>query len=143
MNVAIQKFLDAHSRYTASIGAFNVPATGERAAAFSELYLIGNDISATFDFAAIGLSRTADINPVGRKIRLRYDYEANKFNPSSDYEVSNGLLVPKYQQINFHRLDLGWRESHHLPGWSHTLSAFVRGGSILGPPVVSQRRSGP
>ncbi len=125
----------AHSRYNASIGAFNVPATGERAAAFSELYLIGNDLSATFDLASFAPSRTAEINPVGRRIKFRYDYEANKFNPTSDYEVSNGLLVPKYQQINFHRLDLGWKESQRLPGWKHTLTAFVRGGSILGPPV--------
>src|SRR5260221_12417749 len=109
---------------------FNSPATGERAAAFSELYLIGNDISATFDFAAIGLSRTADINPVGRKIRPRDDYEANKFNPSRDYEVSNGLLVPKYQKINFHRLGLGWRECHHLPRLGHNLCAFLPGGSV-------------
>ena len=124
----------AHSRYTASIGAFNLP-DGERVQAFSELYLIGNDLSATFNFDAIVPSRTSEINPVGTKIRLRYDYEANQFNPTGDYDVSSGVLVPKYQQINFHRLEVGWRESRQLPGWSHTLSLQVHGGTIFGPPV--------
>ena len=65
---------------------------------------------------------------------MRYDYEFNKFNPNSEYEVSNGLLVPKYQYPKFHRLEASWRESQRLPGWKHTLSLQARGGSILGPP---------
>jgi hypothetical protein len=128
----------AHSRYTASVGAFSLPdlpPPNNLVQAFSELYLIGNDISTTLTLEQIAPSRTQDINPVGRRIRMRYDYEFNKFNPSSDYEVSNGLLVPKYQQVNFHRLELGWRESQRLPGWKHTLSLQVRGGTIFGPPV--------
>jgi Tol biopolymer transport system component len=128
----------AHSRYNASVGSFSLPTLpppNNLVQAFSELYLIGNDISLTLNMTSIYPSRTEDINPVGRKIRVRYDYEFNKFNPSSEYEVSNGLLVPKYRQVNFHRLDLGWRESRQLPGWKHTLSAQLRGGTIFGPPV--------
>jgi WD40 repeat protein len=128
----------AHSRYTASVGAFSLPdlpPPNNLVQAFSELYLIGNDLSTTLNLDLIAPSRTQDINPVGRKIKVRYDYESNKFNPSSDYEVSNGLLVPKYQQINFHRLELNWRESQKLPAWKHTLSLQLRGGTIFGPPV--------
>ena len=122
----------AHSRYTASIGSFILPARGDLVQAFSELYFIGNALSMTLTYERIAQSRTQEINPVGRKIRLRYDYEFNKFNPTSDYEVANGLLVPKYQSPTFHRVEVNWREHQRLPGWKHTLSLQLRGGSILG-----------
>jgi Tol biopolymer transport system component len=130
----------AHSRYTASVGSFFFydPLGGSPPflnSAFDNLYFIGNDISATWRLDITPPSRTSEINPSGRKIKLRYDYEFDKFNPNSDYEISNGLLVPKYQQPKFHRLDLSWRESKRLPGWKHTLSAQLRGGTIFGPPV--------
>ncbi|MBI3765797.1 MAG: PD40 domain-containing protein, partial [Ignavibacteriales bacterium] len=130
----------AHSRYNADIGTFILEDTlsGGPAfviQAFGTLYLIGNDISTTLKYENIGLSRTQEINPVGRKIRIRYDYEFNKFNPDNEYEISNGLLIPKRQQVNFHRLDLSWREYQRLPGWKHTLSVQVHGGTIFGPPV--------
>jgi len=128
----------AHSRYTASVGVFILPDVAppnNLVQAFSELYLIGNDISMTLNLENIYPSRTQEINPVGRKIRLRYDYEFNKFNPSSEYDFSSGIPVPRYRHINFHRLDIGWRESQKLPGWNHTLSAHLRGGSILNWPV--------
>jgi len=127
----------AHSRYTASIDAFSLPATGQLVPAFSELYLIGNDLSLTLNIEALVPSRTSEINPVGRKIRLRYDYEANQFNPTGQYAVdpASGLLLPEYEQINIHRVEGSWRESQQLPGWSHTLSGQLRAGSILGPPV--------
>ncbi|HTK81379.1 MAG TPA: DPP IV N-terminal domain-containing protein [Bacteroidota bacterium] len=129
----------AHSRYSANVGSFFFfdPLSGDPPflnSAFSNLYFVGNDVSATWRFEAINPSRTSEINPTGRKIRLRYDYEFNKFNPNSEYEVSNGLLVPKYQYPRFHRLEARWRESQPLPGWKHTLSVEARGGSILGPP---------
>ncbi len=128
----------AHSRYTANVASFtfvdSLAGTQFFNPAFSNLYFVGNDISAIWRFEAIAPSRTSEINPVGRKIKLRYDYEFNKFNPNSDYEVDNGLLVPKYQRPHFHRLEASWRESQRLPGWKHTLSANLRGGTILGPP---------
>ena len=65
---------------------------------------------------------------------MRYDYEFSKFNPNSEYEVTNGLLVPKYQRPAFHRIEASWRESRRLPGWRHTLSLQTRGGTIFGPP---------
>ncbi len=126
----------AHSRYTASLGAFNLPSDpNNRVQAFSDLYFIGNDFSATFRLDLISPSRTQEINPVGRKIRVKYDYEFNKFNPNSDYTIKDGILVPNYQSIKFHRLDLRWQEYQRLPGWSHTLSGTVAGGTIFGPPV--------
>jgi Tol biopolymer transport system component len=125
----------AHSRYTASIGTFYLEESRLLVPATSQLYLIGNSISAELNYNAIAPSRTQEINPIGRKIQLRYSYEFNKFNPTSDYEVSDGLLVPKYQEPRFHSLQTSWREYTPLPGWKHTLTVQLRGGSILGPPV--------
>jgi Tol biopolymer transport system component len=125
----------AHSRYTAQIGSFTLPYDGPLIAAFSELYLIGNNVSATWNFDAILPSRTMDINPVGTKIRLKYEYEFNKFNPTGEYDITNGVLVARYQNLRFHRMDARWREYMKLPGWKHTLTATARGGTIFGPPV--------
>jgi outer membrane protein assembly factor BamA len=66
---------------------------------------------------------------------MRYDYEFNKFNPDAQYDDDKGILVAIYQPVKFHRLELGWREHVKLPGWKHTLSAHLRGGTIFGPPV--------
>lgn len=126
----------AHSRYTASLGAFNLPSDpANRVQAFSDLYFIGNDLSATFNFNFILPSRTQEINPVGRKLRVKYDYEFSKFNPNSEYTIKDGLLVPNYESIKFSRLEARWQEFQHLPGWSHTLSGTVAGGTIFGPAV--------
>ena len=65
----------AHSRYTASVGVFSLPELpppNNLVQAFSELYLIGNDVSLSLNLESIYPSRTQEINPVGRKIRLRY-----------------------------------------------------------------------
>jgi len=125
----------AHSRYTAIIGSFTLPEDALLVPSFSELYLIGNNISTTFRFNAIKPSRTMEINPVETKIRLKYEYEFNKFNPTGEYDYKNGVLVAKYKNLKFHRMDLQWRQSMNLPGWKHTLSTTARGGTIFGSPV--------
>ncbi|MBI3195543.1 MAG: PD40 domain-containing protein [Ignavibacteriae bacterium] len=128
----------AHSRYTANIGQFlihlsnNVPYLVQ---ASSDLYFIGNDISAKFEFNGIAPSRTMEIRPVGRKVRLRYDYEFNKFNSEGEYEIQDGYLLPEYDRPSFHKLEASWKEYIDLPGWKHTLSTHLRGGTIFGPPV--------
>ena len=125
----------AHSRYTATIGSFTLPDLGALVPAFSELYLIGNNLSATILFENIKRSRTMEINPVGRKIRVKYEHEFNKFNPAGEYDYKEGVLVAKYKNVNFDRMDISWREYIKLPGWKHTLSTNLRGGTIFGPPV--------
>ncbi|MBI3189917.1 MAG: PD40 domain-containing protein [Ignavibacteriales bacterium] len=127
----------AHSRYTANIGQFLIHLGNDAylVPSSSDLYFIGNDISAKFEFNGIAPSRTMEIRPVGRKIRVRYDYEFNKFNSEGEYEIQDGYLLPKYDRPSFHKLEAGWKEYMKLPGWKHTLSAHVRGGTIFGPPV--------
>ena len=125
----------AHSRYTSSLEFPPLFGGSQQIIRVDDLYFIGNDLSATWEFNGIVSSRTQEINPTGLKVRLRYDYEFNKFNPDNTYEVQNGIAVPLYERFRFHRLELNLREHLPLPGWKHTLSAHLRGGSILGPSV--------
>jgi Tol biopolymer transport system component len=129
----------AHSRYSATIGSFILPdpspeITNPLIPAFSDLYLIGNNISANFELRALKPSRTMEINPIGRKIRMKYEFETNKFNPTGEYDYKDGALIAKYQRVKFHRLETRWTEYMKLPGWKHALSAQLRGGTIFGPP---------
>ncbi|MFI5251377.1 MAG: biopolymer transporter Tol [Bacteroidota bacterium] len=130
------EFRFAHSRYTAIIGTFQLPAANYQVVqASSQEYLVGNDFSLSLDFDGIAPSRTEEINPIGRKLKFRYDYEFSKFDPNGEYEVSGGLIVPKYDRPRFHRFEGSWIEHQPLPGWKHTLSAQLRGGTIPGPKV--------
>lgn len=124
----------AHSRYTANIGSFYLPEAQFLVPATSVLYLTGNDLSLTFNYKQIVPSRTDEINPVGRKLRVRYDHEFNRYNPR-DTINDRGELVHLYDNPNFHKIDARWREHYPLPGWKHTLSVQLRGGTIFGPPV--------
>lgn len=127
----------AHSRYSAGIDNFvlRINDSPVLISGSNELYLVGNDLSSIFTFEGIKPSTTREINPAGRKIRIRYDYEFNKFNSTGEYEVQDGMLLPKYDWFKFHRIEISWREHFKLPFWKHTLSAHLRSGSILGSPV--------
>jgi Tol biopolymer transport system component len=124
----------AHSRYTASLSSFFLPEANVLVQATDVLYLVGNDLSVSFTLNGILPSRTMEINPVGRKLKLRYDREFNKFNPK-DTLNARGELVHLYERPSFHKLEASWKESRRLPWGKHTLSALVRGGTIFGPAV--------
>lgn len=129
-----------HSRYSSAIGNFFLyDSLGDHLVGFykgsRDLYYAGNNLSLSLRYTAIVPSRTQEINPVGRKILLRYDHEFSRFNPTYEVNEEKNELVRVYKRPNYHRLELDWREQIRLPGWKHTLSARVRGGSILGPPV--------
>jgi Tol biopolymer transport system component len=121
----------AHSRYTSTL-EFPILPSVSQIIRIDDLYFIGNDFSLTWTFNGITPSRTQEIRPVGRRVKLRYDYEFNKFNPDNRYDAQG---LPLYERFKFHRLELNWRQHVRLPGWKHTLSAHLRGGSILGPAV--------
>lgn len=130
------EFRFIHSRYTAILESFILPAAGFLVPGSSDLYLIANDLSLTFRHDAIVPSRTNAINPVGRKITLRIGREMNKFNGDGEYMISSdGGLSPVYKSINFTRAELKWREYIPFVFDNHTLAVSLWGGSILGPTV--------
>ncbi|HWP82087.1 MAG TPA: biopolymer transporter Tol [Bacteroidota bacterium] len=114
------------SRYGADIGSFVNPNDFSLNPGFRNRYFIGNTLSAMFRHNGVIPSVDSEINPVGRSIVLRYSYEFSKFNVDGDFEVLNGLLVPRYTLFRFHRGEVAWREYLALPLRRHTLSLGFR-----------------
>jgi Tol biopolymer transport system component len=126
-----------HSRYTSTVGSFTNPETQQLYAARDNLYLIGNTLNLSLRHHEMLPTRDGEINPVGLRLGLYYEYAFNRFNPNGDYDfdASTGMLLPRYTQFNFHRVEATMFVASRLPGWLHTLSVKLRGGTILGQPV--------
>jgi Tol biopolymer transport system component len=126
------------SRYTATLGSFIIPTDGDPILypTTDDTYFIGRDFRVKYNWSAITPQRDSDINPVGFSIDFVYDYEWNKFNETGEYVIEEGLLKPKFENFNFHRLELNAK--FHFPLWAHhTLTTQLRAGTILGPEVPS------
>ena len=122
------------SRYSASLEAFFLPNNLGLYPTTDDTYLIGRNFQLKYTLDALLPYKDAEINPVGVQLDLTYNYELNKFNSDGEYVVEDGLLKPNYNDFNFHRLELN--SKIHFPLWAkHTLTAQLRGGSILGPAV--------
>ncbi len=123
------------SQYSSTIGSFIYPGTtNELVQKSTDTYLIGRNFQLKYTHKMYLPYVDDDINPIGREITLQYNYEMNKFNPESNYEVEDGILKPLYDNFNFHRLELNWQEHIGL-GKGHTVSSTLRAGSVLGPAV--------
>ena len=123
------------SRYSADIGSFVNPNDNSLYAAFRSTYLIGNAYNVELRHKNIEPGTESEINPVGRSILLRYAYESNEFNAEGEFAVEDGVLVPQYKDIRFHRLEVQWDEHMKMPFEHHTLSLGVRAAGIFGRPV--------
>ncbi|MBN2571897.1 MAG: PD40 domain-containing protein [Ignavibacteriales bacterium] len=123
------------SSYTATLGSFILPDEDNTLyPSTKDTYLIGRNIQVKFTHNGLLPHVDSEINPIGRKVEFQYNYEFNKFNSESEYEVEDGMLIPKYGHFNFHRVELNWKEHLGLFA-SHTLTLGVRAASILGPEV--------
>ena len=123
-----------YSQYTATLGSFVIPNTSLLYPTSDDKYLVGKNIQIKFNHNAIKPTIDSDINPIGRTVELKYNYEINDFNNNGEYTVKDGLLKAVYNKFNFHRIELNWDE--HYNAWSnHTLNIKIRLGSILGPQV--------
>ncbi|OGU74471.1 MAG: biopolymer transporter Tol [Ignavibacteria bacterium RBG_16_34_14] len=127
------EFRFAFSRYSAALGSFILP-DNTLYPTLDDTYLIGRNFQLKYTLDAMLPYVDAEINPVGVHLGLTYNYEFNKFNSEGNYVVEDGLLKPSYNNFNFHRLELN--SKLHFPLWAnHTITAQLRGGSILGPAV--------
>ncbi len=122
------------SRYTATLGSFLLPNTTILYPTTNDEYFIGRNIQVLFEHKGLLPDRDADINPLGREFSLQYNYEFNKYNPESNYEVEDGVLKPLYDNFNFHKVELNWKEHFGIAD-GHVLTAQLRAASILGPQV--------
>jgi len=119
------------SRYTATLGSFFLPDKTLYPTT-NDTYLIGRNFQIKYSLDAEAQYIDSDINPIGTKLELTYNYEFNKFNPDGKYIVVDGILKPDYSDFNFHRLELN-TQTHFPISHSSTLTTRVRLGSILGP----------
>ncbi|MDZ7763982.1 MAG: hypothetical protein U5K00_06090 [Melioribacteraceae bacterium] len=122
------------SQYIATLGSFIFPNTTFLYPTTNDTYFIGSNFQFTFNHRFHRLNIDNDINPIGREIELKYNYEINRYNNEGNYEVDDGVLKPLYNNYNLHRLELNWRE-HIETVKGHTFTARLRAGTILGPSV--------
>jgi len=129
------KLFFRYSRYGSAVSSFYLPEVNQLVSASSDYYLHGTDVGMDFTSRAFVPSKTQAINPVGRKIHFKFNYEMNSFNTNGEYKIEEGMLMPVYDDYNIPKIELKFTESIPLPGWKHTLSMEFHGASILGPQV--------
>ena len=122
------------SQYSALIGSFIQPISNNFFISFNNTYLIGRNFRLQYTHESIKPTTDSDINPVGRKIEFRYDYDFNRYNEEGKFEIVDNLLKPLYTDYNFHKVELNWKE-HLQIAKDQTLTAQFRIASILGPAV--------
>ncbi|MBK7497688.1 MAG: PD40 domain-containing protein [Ignavibacteriales bacterium] len=125
----------ALSSYTATLGSFILP--DENSTLYpttKDNYFNGNNLEAKFTWHSILPTKDDEINPVGFNIDFTYNYEFNDYNEKGEYTIEDGLLIPKYSNFNFNRLEL--KAGLYLPVFdSHTFNTTFRLGTIIGPTV--------
>ncbi len=122
------------SNYSYDLDAFAVPQSGISIRSSRSTYFKAHDISLAYDYEYTYPSKNSDINPIGRKIELKYDYELSKINPSL-VANSNGTVSTEYETRKLHKLYGSWSETVGLFHNLHSIGLKLTGGTIFGPPV--------
>lgn len=133
-NINDFEFRYIYSQYVATLGSFVFPNTTILYPTTNDKYFIGSNFQFTFHHTNYRPNVDNDINPIGREVEIKYNYEINRYNDEGNYEVDDGVLKPVYNNYDFHRLELNWQE-HFETIKGHTLSARLRAGTIFGPTV--------
>jgi Tol biopolymer transport system component len=124
------QFKFTFSRYTSTLDAFLLP-DNTLYPTTNDTYFIGRDFQAKYTYQAFLPYRDDEINPIGMKFVLAYDYQWNKFNNQGNYVVEDGLLKPLYNSFDFHQLELNSRVALPLIN-TNTITTQIRLASIIG-----------
>lgn len=125
------KFGFSYSSYSSKFNTFLIPGTGLQVPSSSTNYFKGRDLSLTYSHSDFKPYRNDDINPIGRYIRLKYDYEFNELNPEMQIDQNTGSVITVFQKARFHRLEGEWDESFQIFN-SHAFGFKIKCGAILG-----------
>jgi len=121
------------SKYSSKLGTFLLKSANVQVPASSTNYFTGRDLSLVYTYNNFTPSKNDDINPLGRYLKIKYDYEFNNLNPTFVVD-QQGNLVEEFQYAKFHRLEADFFNGFGLFNNSHSLSLRLRGGTIFGPP---------
>ncbi|NIR72574.1 biopolymer transporter Tol [candidate division KSB1 bacterium] len=91
-------------------------------------YFIGRDISIKFRHRAIHPGVHSQINPTGRQFTISYDREFNRF--LRDFKTDQVINIENFENFNYNRVALDWKEYFSLPIENHSLSFEFQGGFI-------------
>jgi len=125
----------SNSRYSQDIASTFSPSLNQDIPGSTDLYFKGNDVSLTWEIRAVERSRDEEINPVGRKLFLRFDYEFDHFNYNNEYANTETGVSPVLSPFNFPKAEVKYSEYLQLPWWKHTLTLSLHGGTIFGPQI--------
>ena len=128
------KLMYSFNKYASDLDGFVIPQSGIFVPGSSQDYFKSNDISAEYKYERIYPSRNEDINPIGRKVDIKYDYEISKINPSFTVD-NNGNLQTLYTTNKLHKLDANWMEAIGLFNNMHSVTLKLRAATIFGPSV--------
>lgn len=134
-NQTIQ-FKTIFSRYSADLSSFLLPNNQLYPATY-EVYLKGWTFSLTYKFENILLKKDMDINPLGTKINLNFEYSTNDFNPETYYDENSGQLLTRYGKTKYSRIELNAMQTIELPIKKHSLTLKTRSGTTIGPETDS------
>lgn len=124
-----------YSSYSYDLSSFIIPISNQLYPTTSTEYFNSQNIQLTLLHEHYIPNIDRDINPIGRKIELRYNYEINELNPELQYDENSGSILTVFENNNFHRLELNWKEYSSFFFKGHTLTTQLRLASIFGPTV--------
>jgi Tol biopolymer transport system component len=122
------------SKYAANIDGFLIPSSGIGIRGSSEDYFKANALTLDYNYESYYATKHMDINPIGRKVNIQYQYEVSKINPEYSVDENNNL-ISVYTKNRLHKIDANWLESIGLFGNKHTIALKLRAASVLGPQV--------
>ena len=126
------EFRFIYSDYVATLGSFTLPNIGGLYPSTRDTYFIGRNFQFTYWHKSFMSYIDADINPIGRAIKVKFNYELDDYNSDGEYTIENGVLVPHYNKYRFLRAEFDWKEHISINKANHTINARVKAGSIIG-----------
>ncbi|MCG8605843.1 biopolymer transporter Tol [bacterium] len=91
-------------------------------------YFTGRDFRIRFIHRALKPAVHSEINPRGRTFTLGYDREFNRF--INGFEVNDAFLDEVFDNYNYNKFTLDWKEYWGLPMKNHTLNLELQAGFI-------------
>jgi len=125
----------AISKYASSIDPFFLPGSGLTTRASSQDYFKAHRLALDYKYERGYHNKNSDINPAGRKINFRYEYEMSKINPELQAD-DQGNVSTVFKDNNLHKLEGIWSEGLYIFN-NHSINLKLRAAGILGKPVDS------